>query len=63
MHFSALRSFSPSVLVFLRPILWDQRGGLSPGYFDERVLKPLITKVRMLSDDQLEAGNLVLGEL
>ena len=55
MRFRALRSFNCSVLLFLRPILWDQCGGFSPWYFDECVLKPLITKIRMLSDDQLEA--------
>lgn len=63
MRFRALRSFNCSVLLFLRPILWDQCGGFSPWYFDECVLKPLITKIRMLSDDQLEAWNIVLGEL
>ena len=63
MHFRALRSFNRSVLLFLRPIFWDQRGGFSPWYFDECILKPLITKIRMLSDDQWEAWNIVLGEL
>lgn len=37
--------------------------GLSPWYFDECILKPLVTKIRMLSDDQLEARHIVLGEL
>lgn len=45
------------------PIHWNKCRRLGPRLLNQRVLEPLIAQVRMLSDDKLEAWNIVLSEL
>lgn len=37
--------------LFLRPIVGNQRGLFGPRFYDQRLLEPLLAKVRILSDD------------
>ena len=48
---------------FFVPVFRNQRRWLCPRRFDQCVLKPLIAKICVLGDDQLEAGDVLFGEL
>jgi hypothetical protein len=54
---------SPAKGSSLAPIFRNQRGRLCPRRLYQSVLEPLLTKIGVLSDDQLEAGDVFLGEL
>ena len=48
---------------YLIPVFRNQRRRLGPRLLHQRVLEPLLAKIRMLGDNQLEAGCVLLREL
>ena len=54
---------NPCASLHLLPVFRDQRRRLCPRLFYQGVLEPLVTKVSVLGDNQLEAGDILLGEL
>src|SRR5664279_3154120 len=49
--------------LFVRPVFWDKRWRLCPRLFYKRFLKPLISKIGVLSHDDLKSWSQLLGEL
>jgi hypothetical protein len=47
---------------FVRPIIGNQGRRFGPGNFHERILKPVISQVSMLGDDDLETRRILLGK-
>src|SRR3989344_268973 len=44
-------------LVQVRPVLWNKRGWFAPWIFNQSILEPLVTQIRMFGHDDLEARN------